>query len=223
MGRLGVGGGVVAAQASRRLRVRSLVSAQLQHWWLCRNPSKEKRKQRKHRTGVYTAGPPRVSHRRLAVTVQAADERVRLVGLAAGVHVGERVVDQAVAGFVGADDAEHVAVRGVGGQAPVRARNLGHLGALERRQLLLVDQLHDVRVRAHGLLLKVPDEAVHEARVGEVQNEEHGEHHALRHDDRPAEHNAGLADVHERQQVHALVLRLLQQCVNPTVISFQST
>eukprot|EP00331_Platyophrya_macrostoma_P005070 CAMPEP_0176422448 /NCGR_PEP_ID=MMETSP0127-20121128/9737_1 /TAXON_ID=938130 /ORGANISM="Platyophrya macrostoma, Strain WH" /LENGTH=192 /DNA_ID=CAMNT_0017803295 /DNA_START=280 /DNA_END=855 /DNA_ORIENTATION=- len=192
--------------------MRHIESARLQSslWWLHTTPSNSKRRR----------GPNDLSRILnvvlttslvVAVAVQPADERVRPVGLAERVHVGEGVVDQAVAGLVGADDADHVAERGVGGQAPVRARHLGDLGVDELGELALVDQLHDVRVRAHGLLLKVPDEAVHEARVGEVQNEEHGEHHALRHDDRPAEHNAGLADVHERQQVHALVLRLLQQ------------
>lgn len=70
----------------------------------------------------------------------------------------------------------------------------------------------------HRLLLYVSDEAVAGLGADDVRQEERVEHHPLAHQDHEPEHRAGLLQLQEREQVHPLVLRLLQEGVDPAVV-----
>ena len=73
-----------------------------------------------------------------------------------------------------------------------------------------------------SLLLDVAHEPVAGLGADEVREEERVEHHALAEEHHEAENGARLLQPQECQQVHPLVLRLLQQGVYPTVIPVRS-
>mmetsp|Transcript_55326 Transcript_55326/g.135504 ORF Transcript_55326/g.135504 Transcript_55326/m.135504 type:complete len:349 (+) Transcript_55326:279-1325(+) len=130
----------------------------------------------------------------------------------------EGVVHVAVVGLVGAHGQDEVAHRGVLAQLPVVDADGRRRGGLPLPEAPVVDGLEDPRVRVHGLLLEVPHEAVADVRVHEVGQEEGGHEEALRHHDGRPEHRPGLLQLDEGQQVHPLVLGLLEQRVDPPVV-----
>lgn len=73
-------------------------------------------------------------------------------------------------------------------------------------------------VGVHGLLLDVADEAVASLGADEVRQEEGVVHDPLGDHHRETEDGAGLLELEEGQQVHPLVLGLLQQRVDPPVV-----
>lgn len=74
----------------------------------------------------------------------------------------------------------------------------------------------------HGLLLKVPDEAVANLGADEVCDKHGVEVDALRADDEYLHEPARLAHLEEGQEVHALVVRLLEQRLDPAVVALQT-
>mmetsp|Transcript_7660 Transcript_7660/g.28841 ORF Transcript_7660/g.28841 Transcript_7660/m.28841 type:complete len:319 (+) Transcript_7660:287-1243(+) len=105
------------------------------------------------------------------------------------------------------------------------------LGDVWRRQLVpggvklgarRLGLLHDVRVGADGRLLEVPNKAVHRSGLDEVRGDQHGRHDDLRRDDQRAGHPAGVEHLQADQQVHALVLGLLQEGVDEAVVALQT-
>ena len=74
-------------------------------------------------------------------------------------------------------------------------------------------------VYVHRLLLEVPHESVTRARGDHVGGEERVEEDALRAEDGESEPKPGLLEAHEREEVHALVLRLLEEGVDPPVVA----
>ena len=74
-----------------------------------------------------------------------------------------------------------------------------------------LNALRDPDVRLGGGLLEVPHEAVHGARVHEVDRHQHGSHDALSGEHRRPHPEGGPEHLEADQQVHALVLGLLQQ------------
>lgn len=153
---------------------------------------------------------------RLGLVVTHKRIRVLLV-----VQVAQRVVDTPVDGLVGTD---------VEDQVPHGASPLGHVpvlhgqfGDLEARvaplgQEALFDLLDAPGVGVHGLLLEVADEAVADLGRDEVRAEEGVEEDALRGEDHRLHEPARLAHLHERQEVHAFVVRLFQQRLDPPVV-----
>lgn len=75
------------------------------------------------------------------------------------------------------------------------------------------------RVRQHGLFFQVAHEAMAGARGDEV-GEEHGvEEDALGAQDHDLHEPAGLGHLEEGEQVHALVVRLFEQRLDPAVVA----
>ena len=60
-------------------------------------------------------------------------------------------------------------------------------------------------------------------RTYQVGEEEEVEEHSLTQKHHPAEGWPWLLHLQERQQMHALILRLLQQCMNPAVVALHTT
>jgi hypothetical protein len=83
----------------------------------------------------------------------------------------------------------------------------------------LVNLVNSPRVRVHGLLLEVPDEAVDDLGGDEVGDEEAVEEDALRADDHGLHKPAGLAHLHKGEKVHALVVALLEEGLDPAVVA----
>lgn len=70
----------------------------------------------------------------------------------------------------------------------------------------------------HRLLLDVTHEPVAGLRADDVRQKESVEHHPLADENREPEDRAGLLQLQERQQMHPLVLRLLEEGVDPAVV-----
>eukprot|EP00960_Hanusia_phi_P009095 262805-Hanusia_phi.AAC.1 len=82
--------------------------------------------------------------------------------------------------------------------------------------------MDDVRVCLDCLLLEVAYKAMAEARTGYVGDEEEVHEDPLGGNDGRAESVAGLLELDEREQVHALVLGLLEQRVDPSVVAIHA-
>lgn len=84
-----------------------------------------------------------------------------------------------------------------------------------------LDVRDHVVVRMHRRLLEVAHEAVHGLGVDNVRGDEEGRHHHLSSDDEEARGKVRLKHVKTHEQVHALVLRLLEEREDPAVIALQ--
>mmetsp|Transcript_16550 Transcript_16550/g.49345 ORF Transcript_16550/g.49345 Transcript_16550/m.49345 type:complete len:212 (+) Transcript_16550:4545-5180(+) len=126
------------------------------------------------------------------------------------------MVNKRVAGLVRADCQDQVAHLGVWGQLPVRNASLGCRLVLP--EMTGIDVVQQVRVRLHCFLLQVADNRMAELGCDKVGHKEHVEVQPLCQQHRRAELPVWLAQLQERQQVHALVLRLLQERRDPALV-----
>lgn len=94
----------------------------------------------------------------------------------------------------------------------------GELGVGPLRELPGLEVLDGEGVGEHGLLLEVADEAVAGARGHEVGEEHAVEEDALGAEDHEFHEPAGLGHLEECEEVHALVVGLLQQRLDPAVV-----
>lgn len=110
------------------------------------------------------------------------------------------------------------------GNLPVLHRDIGdhevRVGPFG--QQALVDLVEAARVRVHGLLLEVPDEAVGDFGGDEVRQEHAVEEDALGAEDHDFHEPARLRHLHERQEVHALVEALLEERLDPAVVALHA-
>mmetsp|Transcript_34096 Transcript_34096/g.88482 ORF Transcript_34096/g.88482 Transcript_34096/m.88482 type:complete len:306 (-) Transcript_34096:283-1200(-) len=129
------------------------------------------------------------------------------------------MVHVAVASLIGADGKDHVQNGGPLLEPPVHLGDLWGLLLMPLRNFRCLQVLSQVGVRLHSLLFEVTHSRV--ACLGEEDVQEHVriEHDALPKKHHSTEKGARLAHLEERQQVHALVLRLLQQGVDPAVVA----
>mmetsp|Transcript_34099 Transcript_34099/g.106757 ORF Transcript_34099/g.106757 Transcript_34099/m.106757 type:complete len:230 (+) Transcript_34099:298-987(+) len=135
----------------------------------------------------------------------------------------EGVVDIAVVCLVHAYRKHQIPHRRIRPQVPVVDGNLrGGLG-LPVLELAIVDLVDDVGVGLDCLLLEVPDKAMTKARAGDVGDKEEVHKDPLGSNDGCAESVAGLLELDKREQVHALVLSLLEQRVDPSMITIHAT
>ena len=148
-----------------------------------------------------------------------AHERVRVLPLH---QIAQRVVHLAMLGLIGADIQDQIPnaplpLRHI----PVADGDLGSLGGLKERQVAGVDLGDEARVGDDGLLLEVADEAVARARRDEVGEEERVVPHPLRGEQHRAHEAARLRHGEEREQVHALVVGLFEEGLDPPVVALQ--
>mmetsp|Transcript_26738 Transcript_26738/g.83761 ORF Transcript_26738/g.83761 Transcript_26738/m.83761 type:complete len:413 (+) Transcript_26738:281-1519(+) len=171
-------------------------------------------------------------------------ERVAQHGLGAahdgGVEVFHVLLDEGVLGALGQrrEGVVHVAVVRLVGEHVLEAGGPGGvvlegpvgLGDLRRRQVrprrvqvraLHLAVLHDVGVGVHRRLLEVAHEAVHRRRRHGVRGHEQRRHAHLRRDDERARADAGVEHLQAHEQVHALVLRLLEEGVDGAVVALE--
>mmetsp|Transcript_5207 Transcript_5207/g.14012 ORF Transcript_5207/g.14012 Transcript_5207/m.14012 type:complete len:522 (+) Transcript_5207:63-1628(+) len=112
-------------------------------------------------------------------------------------------------------------------QMPVRARDVwcrlvlpgGQVGTLWR----LLDGLDDFGVRHTGFFLNVSHEAVTELGAHQVGEEEGAAKSKLREDDRGTEHGGRVLHLDEREEMHAFVVRLLEEEMQQTTIALHGT
>mmetsp|Transcript_13356 Transcript_13356/g.42591 ORF Transcript_13356/g.42591 Transcript_13356/m.42591 type:complete len:279 (-) Transcript_13356:188-1024(-) len=153
----------------------------------------------------------------LIVRRAARHERVGLVRL----HRGKGVVHVAVASLIRADSKDEVAHLGIVSEHPILLADLGSVHVLPRRQTVVVNVLDAACVRLAGLLLEVAHEAVGSGGRGDVDEEVEVPEDSLGAEHGGAEDEAGLLHGQEGEQVHPLVLCLLQQGVDPAMVATQ--
>eukprot|EP00451_Oxyrrhis_marina_P050495 CAMPEP_0204472638 /NCGR_PEP_ID=MMETSP0471-20130131/23066_1 /ASSEMBLY_ACC=CAM_ASM_000602 /TAXON_ID=2969 /ORGANISM="Oxyrrhis marina" /LENGTH=98 /DNA_ID=CAMNT_0051474873 /DNA_START=122 /DNA_END=421 /DNA_ORIENTATION=- len=81
--------------------------------------------------------------------------------------------------------------------------------------------VNDIRISDARGLLQIPHEAMRSTRLHNQQGCHKGRHHHLGADHQRPSHDAGVEHLHAGQQVHAFVLSLLKQSVDPTMITTQ--
>ncbi|CRJ86145.1 hypothetical protein BN1723_000082 [Verticillium longisporum] len=89
--------------------------------------------------------------------------------------------------------------------------------------LAFLDLADAARVRVHGLLLEVADEAMRDLGRDEIRQEHAVEEDALGTDEHDLHEPARLRHLHKGQQVHALIVRLLEQRLDPAVVALHAT
>lgn len=87
------------------------------------------------------------------------------------------------------------------------------------REIAAFDLSNRPRVCMHGFFLEIADEAVHNTGVQKVGHEEGVEEDALRTNDHELHEPAGLAHLHEREEMHSLVVALFEECLDPAVVA----
>mmetsp|Transcript_38366 Transcript_38366/g.75323 ORF Transcript_38366/g.75323 Transcript_38366/m.75323 type:complete len:273 (+) Transcript_38366:1651-2469(+) len=134
-------------------------------------------------------------------------------------HRREGVVDVAVVGLICSDGQPDVPKLCSLRQLPIvhSNRGCGHVG--EQGKVALVHLLQETAVSLHSLLLEVPHESVAEPGRDEIREGVHCKEDALSHQYSKAENGAGFLKNESCHEVHTFVLRLLQQCVDPSVVS----
>jgi len=155
--------------------------------------------------------------------LELADKGVRIFGL---VEVTECVVDTSVDGFVSPDVKDQVLHRAVLlWHLPVLDSNVGNakLGVVPLGQVTVLDLLNAAGVGMDGLLLKISDKSVNNLGGDEVRDEKTVEEDALSSNDHHLHEPARLAHLHECQEVHPLVVALLEECLDPTVVSLHAS
>jgi hypothetical protein len=151
-----------------------------------------------------------------------ADKRVGVLVL---LEIAQRVVDAAMDRFVSADVVDQILHRPLPlGHMPV---SHGHIGDLEVRvrpfwQRALFDLLDASGICVDSLLLEVADESVGDPGRDKVADEDGVEENALRAEDHCLHEPSGLAHLHKGEKVHSLVVRLLQEGLDPAVVTFET-
>mmetsp|Transcript_94892 Transcript_94892/g.268067 ORF Transcript_94892/g.268067 Transcript_94892/m.268067 type:complete len:236 (+) Transcript_94892:311-1018(+) len=133
-------------------------------------------------------------------------------------QVAEMVVRIPVRAFVGPNELEDVTELCILRQVVIHTGHPWGLEILEQRQFAGVDILEKLRVRVHGLLLKVAHEAVTVAGADQVGERVPRQEQGLAADDGCTEEWAGLPQRQGDQQVHALILSLCEQRVYPAIV-----
>ena len=155
----------------------------------------------------------------MSVGLVLAHEWVRIAVL---LQVAKRVVHLAVLGLVGANVQQQVShgplvLRHV----PIFNGDLGCRELLPARQLPGIEVADGLGVGPDRLLLQVPDEA-----MTDLWRQEVGQEHAVVEDPLGSEDHefhepARLGHLHEGEQMHSLIVCLLQERLDPAVVSLQ--
>ena len=109
----------------------------------------------------------------------------------------------------------HVAQARIVRQPPV---TLGDLRRWHVFTAAFVDLRQIVSIADDGFFLEIADHAMRRARRGEIKQEEEIIEHALRDQHHRAFEQVGLCDLDKGHQVHALVFRLVHQCLDPAAV-----
>ena len=139
----------------------------------------------------------------------------RTLGVVERGHLIEVDRSSLVAGFVGAHCNDDVRQPGIRRQVPVLDRTLWRGHVLVAAGLDLGEVF---RVADHRFLFEIAHDPMRRARGDQIQHEEQVVEDALGKDDQPALEAGRLCNLDEGQQVHALVLGLVQQHADPAFV-----
>lgn len=139
------------------------------------------------------------------------------------IKVTERVIDLTVLGFVGTDVKQQVthcsmALRHV----PVLDGDVWCLHLLEHWKLAAVNVRDGPRVSEDSFFFQIADEAMAGAWRDEVRDEEGVEPYTLRAEHHETHEPARLSHLEECEQMHALVVRLLEQRLDPAIVALHA-
>mmetsp|Transcript_16146 Transcript_16146/g.36928 ORF Transcript_16146/g.36928 Transcript_16146/m.36928 type:complete len:261 (+) Transcript_16146:647-1429(+) len=131
----------------------------------------------------------------------------------------EHVIHISVVGLVRSDNKEQVSHCSVWFHAPVINRYLRCSSITEGRESSIINSIQNICVRLNGFLFKITDESVANLGIDHVREKEEVHEDSLGSQDRPSEDRAGLFDGDKGEQMHPLILSLLQKRVNPAMIA----
>ena len=134
------------------------------------------------------------------------------------------MIDVSMLGLVSSDGVDHVEHCALLAELPVRTGNLGSWlgppGGQIRALGCLLDGADDLGVGVTGLFFNVANEPMAEGRAGNIREEEGGSKTDLTADNRSSENGAGLLELDEGKQMHALIVGLLEKHVEHATIAF---
>ena len=139
-----------------------------------------------------------------------------------GGDVSKMVIKVPVASLVSTHMSHHVSEGGIWGQVVILDGLLGCLHALPMGKIALVDLLKQHCIRVNCLFLQIANEAMAVGRGQKICNEVGIEEHSLRCSNHQAIQDAWVSELQEEEQMHALVLGLLEQMVDPAMVALQS-
>lgn len=99
----------------------------------------------------------------------------------------------------------------------------GKLGVVPLGQVTVLDLLDATGVGMDGLLFKISDKSVDNLGGDEVGDEKTVEEDALGSNDHHLHEPTRLAHLHECQEVHPLVVALLEERLDPTIVSLHAS
>mmetsp|Transcript_81951 Transcript_81951/g.171496 ORF Transcript_81951/g.171496 Transcript_81951/m.171496 type:complete len:234 (+) Transcript_81951:371-1072(+) len=134
-------------------------------------------------------------------------------------QVAEVVVGVPMGALVGPDALEDVPEHGVLGEVVVHSGHSGRGQVREHGQSSTVDLLEQGGVGVHGLFLQVAHEAVAEAGADQIHDRVPSQENSLATNHQASEDRARLPQSESDQQVHALVLGLREQGMDPAVVA----
>lgn len=137
-------------------------------------------------------------------------------------HACECVIHVAVTRFISSNHFNDISHRGSFGQLPVFQCHVGDLAACKVRQSASVNVMKQMCVGSDGLLFQVTHETMADLGRQQIGEEKQIEEHALSTQDGQSEDRAALTYLHEREQVHPLVLGFFEERVDPTIVPFHS-
>mmetsp|Transcript_1575 Transcript_1575/g.2183 ORF Transcript_1575/g.2183 Transcript_1575/m.2183 type:complete len:252 (-) Transcript_1575:39-794(-) len=131
------------------------------------------------------------------------------------------VIQVAMAGLIGANVSHHVAETRILVQLVILDGLLACLHVLPMRQITLVHLLEQDSVGVDGLLLEVANVAMAGRWSDHICQEVGIEEEALAESDEQSVEDSRIPELQEEEKVHALVLSLLQQVVDPAVVALE--
>lgn len=147
------------------------------------------------------------------------DKRIWILWL----QVSQGMIDLAMFSLISSDIQQEILHRPpILGHLPIADSKIrdceGRVGPL--RQLPSLNVLNRKRICQDGFLLEISDEAVAGSWRDEIRQEHAIKKDALGTEDHHAHEPAGLGHLEERKQMHALVISLFKQRLDPAMISF---
>ena len=133
------------------------------------------------------------------------------------------MVQVTVAGFVGAHVGDHLPERCVLFQLVILDCFLRRLHLLPVNEVAFVDLFEQDRIRMHGLFFEIADEPMAGRGSDHVGQKVRVEEDALGQSDNQSVNDSRISQLQEEEQVHALVLCLLKQVVDPAVVTLEGS
>ena len=133
------------------------------------------------------------------------------------------MVDRSVDSLIGSDRKDDIShARSFWVQAVIVNGGDGSLHAGPQWEFVIIDGLEALGVGVDGLLLEVAHEPVGEFWCEEIHKEIEVEEYCLGSSDSHSEHHSGTSHGQENEEMHTLILGLLEQVMDPSVVLLES-